>query len=65
MKMSAHKKFINELRFPMKRYEKIIHEIKRRKTEAQCAPALKEENDLRRKLESKFADLFGTIDEDD
>ena len=50
MRMSAHKKFVLELRAPVERYET--------RSAAGCKPGTARENDLGQMLEKKFDELL-------
>lgn len=56
MKMSAHKKFVLELRAPVERYEA--------RSAAGCKPSDGREDDLDQMLGKKFDELFGPGEED-
>lgn len=66
MELSAHKKFINALRSPMKKYNRITREKQRQKTGPPyvSASTSEMENDLMRELEAKFDELFGPLDDE-
>lgn len=56
MRMSAHKKFVLELRAPVERYET--------RSAAGCKPGTAREDDLGQMLEKKLDELFGPGEED-
>ena len=56
MRMSAHKKFVLELRAPVERYET--------RSAAGCKPGDARKDDLGQMLEKKFHELFGPGEED-
>lgn len=56
MRMSAHKKFVLELRAPVERYET--------RSAAGCKPGTAREDDLGQMLEKKFDELFGPAEPD-
>lgn len=64
MELSAHKKFINVLRSPVKKYNRITHETRRQKARPQYVSASTSdaENDLMHELEATFNELFGPLD---
>lgn len=65
MKMSPHQKFINELRAPVIRYNRMMQQRKRQKTTAPHSFVSESEDErVMRELEAKFEDLFGPIDDD-
>lgn len=66
MELSAHKKFINVLRSPVKKYHRITHKTQRQETEARYVSASTSENvnDLMRELESTFNELFDSLDDE-
>ena len=57
--LTAHEKFLKELRAPMRRYENSLLKKKTtKKTRSRLTPD--EEIELARELEKKFDELFGT-----
>ena len=56
MRMSAHKKFVLELRAPVERYET--------RSAVGCKPGTAREDDLGQMLEKKFDELSGPGEED-
>lgn len=65
MKMSPHQKFINELRAPVIRYNRMMQQQKRQKAASLKSSATESEEDrLMRELKAKYEDLFGPLDDD-
>ena len=57
--LTAHEKFLKELRAPMRRYENsLLNKKTTKKTRSRLTPD--EEIELARELEKKFDELFGT-----
>lgn len=64
--MNAHKRFLNELRAPMKRYNRKMNDQRRRKAampQAESSSAM-DSDELMKELEAKFDELFGTADDE-
>lgn len=62
-KMSAHEKFVEKLRKPVRDYEAKLE----RKRHSRQIPEdmVADDEDIQRELELKFDELFGKIDDDD
>ncbi len=64
--MTAHKKFLNELRSPVKKYERKISEQQRKKANIRQSYGTSDlrNNERMKELEAKFEELFGFTDDD-
>ena len=64
--MNAHKRFLNELRAPVKKYNRKMNDQRRIKTampQAESSSAM-DSDELMKELEAKFDELFGTADDE-
>lgn len=63
MEMSSHQKFINELRSPVVRYNRMMQQRRNTAAPQSAASVSEEESELMRELEARFDELFGPIDD--
>lgn len=63
--MTTHRKFLNELRVPVRNYNKKMRRQHQRKTDMPQAEdtSIVDKDELMRELEAKFDELFGSDDE--
>ena len=65
--MNAHKRFLNELRAPMKRYNRKMNDQRRRKAampQAESSSAMYSDVELMKEIEVKLDELLGTADDE-
>lgn len=64
--MNAHKKFLSELRAPVRKYNRKMNDQRRKKAaipKTETASSM-DSDDLMKELEAKFDELFGTADDE-
>lgn len=64
--MNAHKKFLSELRAPVRKYNRKLNDQRRRKAAMPKSETefTMDSDDLMKELEAKFEELFGTTDDE-